>query len=162
MLSNRMPHHQHHLHYLVIMISSDSKLMYSIVDRWVELIPLLVLVKKNCIFIVLFVFYELIIGPSLWQQQTQQNRPQAAPTPQPVAEVKVQTFNANLLPAPPLPPELIVSEQDKQTQLVYEQWLNHQNNVLTQQLKYYEIEVQKLRKIRKVNMIFLFNIIYFL
>lgn len=59
-------------------------------------------------------------------------------------------FNANLMPAPPLPPENIVTEQDKQSQLLYEQWLNHQNNVLTQQLRYYETEVQKLRKSRKV------------
>lgn len=60
------------------------------------------------------------------------------------------TFNANLMPAPPLPPEHIVTEQDKQAQIVYEQWLNHQNAALTQQLKYYETEVQKLRKLRKV------------
>lgn len=62
----------------------------------------------------------------------------------------VPTFSANLLPAPPLPPEHIVSEQDKQAQIVYEQWLNHQNAALSQQLKYYETEVQKLRKMRKV------------
>lgn len=55
-----------------------------------------------------------------------------------------------LLPAPPLPPENIVSEQDRQAQVLYEQWLNNQNAILTQQLKYYETEVQKLRKIRKV------------
>lgn len=78
--------------------------------------------------------------------------PTPSPAPQPVVDVqpKVQLFNANLLPAPPLPPENIVTEQDKQTQIVYEQWLNHQNNVLTQQLRYYETEVQKLRKLRKV------------
>lgn len=72
--------------------------------------------------------------------------------PQTPVEVapRVPTFNANLLPAPPLPPEHIVTEQDKQVQIVYEQWLNHQNAALTQQLKYYETEVQKLRKIRKV------------
>lgn len=43
-----------------------------------------------------------------------------------------------------------MNEQDRQIQLQYEQWLNHQHQVLTQQLKYYETEVQKLRKIRKV------------
>lgn len=58
-------------------------------------------------------------------------------------------FNANLMPAPPIPPENIVTEQDKQAQMLYEQWLNHQNNVLSQQLHYYETEVQKLRKSRK-------------
>lgn len=31
----------------------------------------------------------------------------------------------------------------------YEEWLTHQHNTLTQQLKYYETEVNKLRKIRK-------------
>lgn len=59
-------------------------------------------------------------------------------------------YNANLMPAPPIPPENIATEQDKQAQLLYEQWLTHQNNVLSQQLQFYETEVQKLRKSRKV------------
>jgi len=63
---------------------------------------------------------------------------------------RVATFNIPQIPAPPTPPENIVNEQDRQMQLQYDQWLNHQNQVLTQQLKYYEAEVQKLRKIRKV------------
>jgi len=85
------------------------------------------------------------------QQQWQPTRQN--PPPQPTTEIttRVQMFNANLLPAPQLPPENIITEQDKQTQIVYENWLNHQNNVLTQQLKYYETEVQKLRKSRKVS-----------
>lgn len=89
-----------------------------------------------------------------WQQTPA--RPAPALTPQTVvahvetAANRVPSFNASLLPAPPLPPEHIVTEQDRQIQLHYEQWLNHQNAVLTQQLKYYETEVQKLRKIRKV------------
>ncbi|XP_023312429.1 histone-lysine N-methyltransferase 2C isoform X6 [Anoplophora glabripennis] len=84
-----------------------------------------------------------------WQQN--QSRPPPAPTPQVTTEIttRVQIFNANLMPAPPLPPENIITEQDKQSQMLYEQWLNHQNNVLTQQLRYYETEVQKLRKSRK-------------
>ncbi|KAG5897188.1 hypothetical protein JTB14_022544 [Gonioctena quinquepunctata] len=84
-----------------------------------------------------------------WQQT--QNRSVPAPTPQPTMEIttRVQMFNANLIPAPPLPPEHIITEQDKQTQMMYEQWLNHQNQVLGQQLRYYETEVQKLRKSRK-------------
>ncbi|XP_050507765.1 histone-lysine N-methyltransferase 2C-like isoform X1 [Diabrotica virgifera virgifera] len=84
-----------------------------------------------------------------WQQL--QNRQIPAPPAQPTMEVttRVQMFNANLIAAPPLPPENIVTEQDKQTQMMYEQWLNHQNNVLAQQLRYYETEVQKLRKSRK-------------
>jgi hypothetical protein len=63
----------------------------------------------------------------------------------------VPLFNAPLLPAPPLPPENIMTEQDRQTQIHYEQWLNHQNQIVTSQLKYYETEVSKLRKIRKVS-----------
>lgn len=82
--------------------------------------------------------------PHMQQQQQQQHQQSAVEIPH-----KIPTFNTNLLPAPPLPPEHIVSEQDKQTQLVYEQWLKHQNVVLGQQLKFYETEVQKLRKIRK-------------
>lgn len=63
---------------------------------------------------------------------------------------RVATFNITQIPAPPTPPETIANEQDRQAQVQYEQWLNHQHQVLTQQLKYYETEVQKLRKIRKV------------
>lgn len=95
---------------------------------------------------------------SQWQQTNQQR---VTPTPSPLpqqqtqisneAATRIPTFNTNLLPAPPLPPEHIVTEQDKQAQMVYEQWLKHQNIVLGQQLKFYETEVQKLRKMRKVS-----------
>ncbi|XP_060525404.1 histone-lysine N-methyltransferase 2C-like [Cylas formicarius] len=85
------------------------------------------------------------------QQGWQQTRAIPTPTPQPTTELtaRIQMFNANLRPAPPLPHENIVTEQDKQAQIAYEQWLNHQNNVLNQQLRYFETEVQKLRKSRK-------------
>jgi histone-lysine N-methyltransferase MLL3 len=63
----------------------------------------------------------------------------------------VALFNVPQLPAPPLPPENITTEQDRQTQMHYEQWLNHQNQIVTSQLKYYETEVSKLRKMRKVS-----------
>lgn len=103
------------------------------------------------------IFFISAIGASQsqhqqWQQT--QSRPLTTPTPQPTTEIttRVQMFNANLIPAPPIPPENIVTEQDKQAQMLYEQWLNHQNNVLSQQLRYYETEVQKLRKSRKVRM----------
>jgi len=43
--------------------------------------------------------------------------------------------------------------------LKYEQWLNHQDQVLKQQLHYYEGEIQKLRKVRKVNEIKLIYIL---
>lgn len=90
-----------------------------------------------------------------WQSQPhpQQSRSVPPPTPQSTTEIttRVQMFNANLIPAPPLPPEDILTEQDKQTQMMYEQWLNHQNSILSQQLRFYETEVQKLRKNRKVS-----------
>ena len=68
-----------------------------------------------------------------------------------VSAERVPLFNAPHLPAPPLPPENITTEQDRQTQIHYEQWLNHQNQIVTSQLKYYETEVSKLRKMRKVS-----------
>jgi hypothetical protein len=68
-----------------------------------------------------------------------------------VAADRVPLFNAPHLPAPPLPPENITTEQDRQTQLHYEQWLSHQNQIVSSQLKYYETEVSKLRKMRKVS-----------
>lgn len=74
--------------------------------------------------------------------------PEVAPPPPP----RIPTFNIPATPPPPLPPDVIVSEQDRQIAITYESWLNHQNQLLQQQLKYYETEVQKLRKIRKVSM----------
>ncbi|CAG9863833.1 unnamed protein product [Phyllotreta striolata] len=87
-----------------------------------------------------------------WPQLQNRQAAAVAPSPSPhTMEVttRVQMFNPNLIPAPPLPPETIATEQDKQAQLLYEQWLNHQNNALVQQLRYYETEVQKLRKGKK-------------
>ncbi|KAF5271825.1 hypothetical protein FQR65_LT05056 [Abscondita terminalis] len=84
-----------------------------------------------------------------WQQSPTRNAPVLPPQPVVETQPQIPTFNVSLLPAPPLPPENIVTEQDKQCQIVYEQWLNNQNTILSQQLKYYETEVQKLRKIRK-------------
>lgn len=62
----------------------------------------------------------------------------------------VPLFIANLTPAPTVPPENIVTEQDRHQQITYETWLNSQNNQLSNQLKYYEEEIGKLRKSRKV------------
>lgn len=53
-------------------------------------------------------------------------------------------------PPPPPPPENIVTDEDRRTALVYETWLRDQNNTVTRQLKQFETEVQKLRKLRKV------------
>lgn len=63
--------------------------------------------------------------------------------------IKVPIFNAPVLTPPAQPPEVIATEQDRQIQLTYEVWLNEQSNNITKQLKYYESEVQKLRKMRK-------------
>lgn len=91
-------------------------------------------------------------SPQQWQTANVQNRQvqQAPASTTTEVTARVQMFNANLSPAPPLPPENILTEQDKQAQILYEQWLKQQSAVLTQQLRYYETEVQKLRKIRKV------------
>ncbi|CAG2053009.1 unnamed protein product [Timema podura] len=71
------------------------------------------------------------------------------PPPQVNTVAQIPLFNAPVLPAPQLPPENIETEQDRQIQLQYEQWLNNQNQIVTQQLKYYETEINKLRKARK-------------
>jgi len=63
--------------------------------------------------------------------------------------LKVPIFNARVLTPPTQPPEVIATEQDRQIQHTYEVWLNEQSNIVTKQLKYYESEVQKLRKMRK-------------
>lgn len=59
-------------------------------------------------------------------------------------------YQAQNIPAPPEPPEKIVTEQDRQAQQLYERWLEQQNVIVEQQKKHYEAEVGKLRKIRKV------------
>lgn len=61
----------------------------------------------------------------------------------------VPMFVANLQKPPSMPPDSIVTEQDRQMQINYEQWLSTQENVLSNQRKYYENEVSKLRKSRK-------------
>ncbi|XP_026685809.1 adenylate cyclase, terminal-differentiation specific-like [Diaphorina citri] len=63
--------------------------------------------------------------------------------------LRIPLFNAVAPPAPPVPPEHIASDQDRLTQLNYETWLNTYNNFVTQQLKYYEAEMTKVRKSRK-------------
>ncbi|XP_050538533.1 histone-lysine N-methyltransferase 2D-like isoform X4 [Daktulosphaira vitifoliae] len=63
--------------------------------------------------------------------------------------LKVPIFNAPVLTPPPQPPDVIATEQDRQLQHTYEVWLNEQSNIVTKQLKHYESEVQKLRKMKK-------------
>lgn len=55
----------------------------------------------------------------------------------------------NLQPAPPLPPDNIINDHDRQLQINYEQWLTSQEASLAGKLKYYHEEVTKLRKSRK-------------
>lgn len=61
----------------------------------------------------------------------------------------VPMFVANLQKPPSVPPDSIVTEQDRQIQLNYEQWLRTQDEILSKQRSYYEEEVSKLRKSRK-------------
>ncbi|XP_072939829.1 uncharacterized protein [Epargyreus clarus] len=50
---------------------------------------------------------------------------------------------------PPAPPDRPLTEADHHARLLYEQWLQQYNAFAADQLRYYEAEVQKLRKIRK-------------
>ncbi|XP_011303059.1 histone-lysine N-methyltransferase 2C isoform X3 [Fopius arisanus] len=68
---------------------------------------------------------------------------------QTAAELRIATFNIPHLPAPPAPPDVIATEQDRMIQLQYEQWLVHQGQILKQQQTYYETEMLKLRKVKK-------------
>ncbi|KAI5633886.1 PHD-like zinc-binding domain-containing protein [Phthorimaea operculella] len=74
--------------------------------------------------------------------------PPALPAPAPAAP-SIPLYAGVAPPAPPPPPERAVSEADHHARLVYEQWLKQYNAYATDQLRYYEGEVQKLRKIRK-------------
>lgn len=56
-----------------------------------------------------------------------------------------------LLPAPPVPPDHPTNDQERQMQIQYEQWICHQQQILYLQQKYYDEEVSKLRKIKKVD-----------
>ena len=61
----------------------------------------------------------------------------------------VPLFQANLHAPPPVPPETVNNDADKQAQVAYELWLNQQNNSLQEQLSYYETEILELRKLKK-------------
>ncbi|CAK1598526.1 unnamed protein product [Parnassius mnemosyne] len=61
----------------------------------------------------------------------------------------VALFSAAPPPAPPAPPERALTEADQHARLLYEQWLDQYNTFAVDQLRYYETEVQKLRKTRK-------------
>lgn len=74
------------------------------------------------------------------QQVVQQQQELVKPIP---------IFQANLQPAPPIPPENIITDQDKIIQANYEAWLNNQNGQLQEQVQYYERNIGDLRKLKK-------------
>ncbi|KAL1379791.1 hypothetical protein pipiens_014643 [Culex pipiens pipiens] len=74
---------------------------------------------------------------------------QIAPPPAEVTARPIAVYQANLQPAPPVPPENITNEQERQIQLNYENWMNQQKISLENQLKHYETEIGKLRKVKK-------------
>ncbi|XP_039749475.1 histone-lysine N-methyltransferase 2C-like isoform X1 [Pararge aegeria] len=98
----------------------------------------------------------LLLEELLEQEKREQEReggewsagppPAPAPAPPPPA---VPLFAAPAPPQPPPPPERAASEADHHARLAYEQWLTAYNTFASDQLRYYEQEVQKLRKIRK-------------
>lgn len=55
----------------------------------------------------------------------------------------------NVQAAPSVPPDTIVTEQDRQMQINYEQWLYSHENNLNNQREFYDAEVTKLRKSKK-------------
>lgn len=95
------------------------------------------------------------VNQQQWRGQVPGSQPQLpsmpaqSPSQPPTGQQTVPLFQANLQPAPPVPPENIQSEQDQQMQIQYEQWIETQAQSLQSQLSYYETEVMKLRKSRK-------------
>ncbi|XP_068631112.1 histone-lysine N-methyltransferase 2C-like isoform X2 [Battus philenor] len=73
----------------------------------------------------------------------------AGGVPAPPAPPAVALFTAPPPPAPPAPPDRPLTEADHHARLLYEQWLDQYNAFAVDQLRYYETEVQKLRKTRK-------------
>lgn len=71
-----------------------------------------------------------------------------APPPAPPA---VALFSGAPPPQPPAPPDRPITEADHHARLLYEQWLKQYAAFAADQQRYYQDEVQKLRKIRKVS-----------
>lgn len=63
--------------------------------------------------------------------------------------VNMPMFVPNLQKAPTQPPDCIVTEQDRQMQIQYEQWLTNKDNELVNHQKYLQDKVEKLRKSRR-------------
>ena len=66
---------------------------------------------------------------------------ESTPPPPPVA--------LNMTP-PPQPPDNPQTEEDRQKVMRYEMWLIQQENDINKRLKYYEMEIAKIRKQKKV------------
>ena len=70
--------------------------------------------------------------------------------------------DANTLPPPPPlntkpmtpPPENPQTDEDRAKVVRYEQWLAEQEEAINKHLRYYETEISKLRKLRKVSVNF--------
>lgn len=77
--------------------------------------------------------------------------PAPAPPPAPAAPPAVPLYAGVAPPAPPAPPDRPTGEAEHHARLLYEQWLKQYNAFAADQQRYYEVEVQKLRKIRKVS-----------
>ncbi|CAG0917826.1 unnamed protein product [Notodromas monacha] len=58
-------------------------------------------------------------------------------------------FHLTPLPAPQQPPATIDSEENRQKQIEYEQWLHKNQQILSMQLSHYQSEVERFRKVRK-------------
>lgn len=75
----------------------------------------------------------------------------AVPAPVAPPPPAIPLYSGAPPPQPPPPPDRLVSEADHHARLLYEQWLKKFHAFATDQQRYYEAEVQKLRKIRKVS-----------
>ena len=58
------------------------------------------------------------------------------------------------LPTPPVPPDNPTTDEEKEKLANYEKWLSDQEKGIQTQLQFYETEITKLRKQRKVSQAF--------
>lgn len=77
--------------------------------------------------------------------------PAAAASAHPPPPPSIPLYGGVAPAQPPAPPDRAVTEADHHARRLYEQWLKQYNAFAADQQRYYEVEVQKLRKIRKVS-----------
>ena len=82
-----------------------------------------------------------VAGPSGGGSHPALARQESTPPPPPAA--------LNMTP-PPQPPDNPQTEEDRQKVMRYEMWLTQQENDINKRLKYYEMEIAKIRKQKKV------------